>query len=221
MPIISISDPSLSISNDCNLAWYAGNKDINHLPETIAYILDSISERLNTKLIVFGGSGGGFATLSITKLMSCKHSSLVWNPQTSITEYNKRFVSIYIRDCLDDPNENTDMYSLLDQKNIIHDLTKEYSKKYPLEQNNILYLQNLDDRFHIENHLKPFMNGLDIEECGKGVYKSTNGIVFWIDDWGSGHSPPSMDILIKILDGIIYMRSNLDIVSELLAHNDL
>ena len=35
-------------------------KDINHLPETIAYILDSISERLNTKLIVFGGSGGGF-----------------------------------------------------------------------------------------------------------------------------------------------------------------
>ena len=26
MPIISISDPSLSISNDCNLAWYAGKE---------------------------------------------------------------------------------------------------------------------------------------------------------------------------------------------------
>jgi hypothetical protein len=215
MPIICVSDPSLSISNDCTLAWYAGNKDIDDLPETIAYILDKISERLSTKLIVFGGSGGGFATLAITKLMSCEHFSLVWNPQTSITEYHKRFVSIYIKNCLDNSYENTDIYSLLDINNITHDLVKEYSKENSLKNNNILYLQNSDDKFHIENHLKPFMNVLDVEECGEGIYKSTNGIVFWIDKWGSGHSPPSLDILIKALNGIVNMKDNLAIVSDL------
>lgn len=221
MPIICVSDPSLSISNECNLAWYAGNKDVDNLPETIAYILDKISERLNTKLIVFGGSGGGFATLAITRLMSCEHSSLVWNPQTSITEYNKRFVSIYINNCLDSFYTSSDMYPLLDEKNITHDLVKEYSKKSSLKNNNILYLQNSDDIFHVENHLKPFMNILDIRDYGRGIYKSTNDIVFWIDKWGDGHSPPSLDILINALNGIINMKDNLDTVSELLEINSL
>ncbi|WEI19351.1 hypothetical protein PY247_04980 [Acinetobacter proteolyticus] len=58
LPLISISDPSLSLSNDLTLAWYAGNHLERNLPEKISVLLDQIFEKLQIKPILIGGSGG-------------------------------------------------------------------------------------------------------------------------------------------------------------------
>lgn len=69
MPLIAIADPSLLLSDKLDLAWYAGNENLKNLPQMIASILDNITGKLDTKLIFFGGLGGGFATLSIINQM--------------------------------------------------------------------------------------------------------------------------------------------------------
>ncbi|WP_201501239.1 hypothetical protein [Psychrobacter cibarius] len=96
MPIIAVSDPSLSFSNNLSLGWYAGNENIIDLPKVIANILDQYATTLNTNLILFGGSGGGFAVLSVIDEMETDATGVVWNPQTSISEFDPNIVRNYI-----------------------------------------------------------------------------------------------------------------------------
>lgn len=72
MPLISVADPSLSISNRSNLAWYAGNYLDTTIPEKIAQILQLFATKLNAKLIMFGGSAGGGCNSKHCTLHECR-----------------------------------------------------------------------------------------------------------------------------------------------------
>ncbi|MFT5119060.1 MAG: hypothetical protein ACI9ST_000350 [Psychrobacter glaciei] len=202
MPIISIADPSLNISNDISLGWYAGNENLKNLPQIIANTLDSISKKLNTKMIFFGGSGGGFASLSIINHMEEKAYGLVWNPQTSISKYYKSHVINYIEKSFHKEIINSNLYSSLDKIGIVHDVTKLYAKTLKKEAC-ILYLQNSDDTFHVENHLYPIMNAVKAKKDNDHIYSSSAGILFWVKCWGKGHTSPNSSMILEILRRII------------------
>lgn len=99
LPLIAFSDPSLSMSSDIRLAWYAGNEIHPNLPDVIADICDQIIERSGKKLLLVGGSGGGFAALNVQGRMKLKNSStvFVWNPQTDLIAYSELVSLQYIR----------------------------------------------------------------------------------------------------------------------------
>lgn len=214
MPIISISDPSLAISNNISLGWYAGNEAQKKLPQTIASILSLISKKLDTKIIFFGGSGGGFASLSIMHYMTGEAYGLIWNPQTSISKYYKNYVANYIREAFPKTIVHSNLYMTLEKIGIIHDLNKLYGENKNKEVK-ILYLQNSTDTFHVKQHMYPLINATNASKENNYVYASSVGIVFCMKNWGEGHISPDTDKIIEILSKIIADNDILEIALNL------
>ncbi len=202
MPLISISDPSLAINSESNLTWYAGNENWIKLSADIAIILDIISERLDTNLIFFGGSAGGFAILSIINQVNFKAKGVVWNSQTSISEYKKGPVRKYLQSCFPNTKVTGSLYEALEKSGVVHDLLDLYSNK-SLKNDSVLYMQNLGDIFQLERHALPFINSLNAKQKGDGVYLTRKGITFCLNDWGYGHIPPNENLIIKILTDLV------------------
>lgn len=111
-PLITISDPSLVFSEDLLLSWYAGNNLEKDLPQKIANILDSIFTTLNLKPILLGGSGGGYASLLQTSLLKTNVKSVVWNPQTKISNYNLDAVANYLSICFPEISHDVMKYEI-------------------------------------------------------------------------------------------------------------
>lgn len=214
MPIISISDPSLAISNNISLGWYAGNETLKELPQTIASILSLISKKLDTKMIFFGGSGGGFASLSIIHYMTEEARGLIWNPQTSISKYYKSYVANYIREAFPKRIIHANLYMTLEKIGIIHDLNKVYSESKNKEAK-ILYLQNSTDIFHVNQHMYPLINATNANKVNNYVYSSSVGIIFCMKNWGEGHISPNTDKIIEVLSKIIADNDILEIALTL------
>src|SRR5690606_3996935 len=140
VPLISFSDPTLRMSDGLGLAWYAGNfKNINVL-SVMASLIERVSITAKMQPIIFGGSGGGFAAIGLAHLLKCKSKVLVWNPQTSIAEYDKVHVAKYLEVAFPDYSGQA-FYEFLDAKLPIHDL----SYKTLPENVELLYLQNASD----------------------------------------------------------------------------
>src|SRR5690554_6790937 len=74
IPLISFSDPSLMLNADLRLGWHLGNYLIPDYKDKVARFLDALSVSLDKKIILAGGSGGGFAALNISNLMDNKKS---------------------------------------------------------------------------------------------------------------------------------------------------
>lgn len=209
MPIIAISDPSLALNFNIALSWYAGNNQANELTKFLAKALDRISILMDSKLVLFGGSGGGFAALSIIPYMKERAYAAVWNPQTSISQYDYSSVAKYLSICFNKKVSHTNVYNELEDTGIVHDLIDLY-KNCELNGSQILYLQNLGDKNHITNHAIPFMSELKAKEYKNGVYHSPKGITFWLNNWGDGHIVPNTEIILSALSGISNLKNSLN-----------
>src|SRR5699024_1872257 len=92
---VFVSDPSLVLDEDLMLAWYAGNSHQPNLQEILTDVLRKIAEDLESKKVVFfGGSGGGFASLYFAGQFE-NSLALVFNPQTNIAKYSERAVRAF------------------------------------------------------------------------------------------------------------------------------
>ena len=215
LPIISIADPSLALSGDILLSWYAGSELSADLPDILAKILDQVSLMLGARLILFGGSGGGYAALSVVQLMASLAAAAVWNPQTSISKYNARAVDNFITTCFPNAKIKDDLYGALDHAGIRHDLNSVYASQTPLVPHDILYIQNEGDKFHVEHHAVPFMRSLNVEQVDEKVHTSAAGVCFWFDHWGDGHLVPSREVILTALEGLVDGLSPLEISKRL------
>lgn len=83
--LLMISDPSLILHSDLNLAWYVGSQHQPLLMDSITRIMKVFAK--TTRLIFFGASGGGYAALS----QACRlpgSTAVVSNPQTDIRRFS-------------------------------------------------------------------------------------------------------------------------------------
>ncbi|WP_440464616.1 hypothetical protein [Psychrobacter sp. ASPA161_6] len=215
MPLVAIADPSLSLSNSLALSWYAGNESIKDLPKQLANILDMVVKKFDTKLTLFGGSGGGFAALNIAAEMSHVVNVAVWNPQTSISKYTKQEVIRYIESCYSSHTIESDLYKNLESIGVSHDLISIYRKLK--KSDNILFLQNTGDTHHIEKHAKPLMKALEVENVDEYTFISgeVKTLTFWLKKWGKGHIAPSEDVILKVLSEMIANKSSKQIALQL------
>ncbi|XUO88184.1 hypothetical protein RVM26_03545 [Halomonas sp. KM072] len=216
MPLISVSDPSLALSSNLALSWYAGNYQLNDLPDKIAKILDQISRLIKCKLILFGGSGGGFAVLSVIHKLSCEAAGAVWNPQVSITRYNKRAVENYLNICFPSINNESDMYKCFQKTGVEHDLHVVFASEFQ-KNVNVLYIQNEGDSHHMEKHAMPFVESLRATKAPgfNNVFYSGTGVSFWFGYWGEGHLVPDQEIIKTCLRELSVGSSSLEIARNL------
>lgn len=223
-PFVSISDPTISMSESLSLSWYAGNKDDGLVPYKIARALDHIADLHGFKLVLIGGSGGGFSVLVQSCILSCKAISIAWNPQTSIENYSNRFVSDYMKVAFDDdwdffiksePKEDEIKFKaseVLGQRKIFHSAVG--LKVCPNIE--MLYLQNKHD-WHIKSHLKPYLEKRKLERIDCASFSFGDKAALHIGDWGQGHVPPPKEVITKIIQQTTYGGKSVQEVASMLS----
>lgn len=200
LPLVSISDPSLTANKNLALGWYAGNERIPDLQVIISRILTHFQKIQNSRLILIGGSGGGFAAAVQANLIKNNVHALIWNPQTNISTYHQPAVHQYIKSGfsqIDDNFSNDIPYNSatrLSKHNIIYDL-----KLQKRNINNlIVYLQNHSDS-HLQKHLKPYSAKFSWDKVSKNLFQSKSNQILHISNWGEGHVPPPKEKIKQII----------------------
>ena len=221
LPLISIADPLVSSTN-LSIAWYSGHENCVDFQKELAYFLDRIAEKYNARLIIFGGSGGGFAALAISQFLRAESTLVASNPQTSISKYIFTFARDYVTTAFpaaakhlncSDLHTATDkiaqLHYVLEESRIIHDVTKlDFGANVK-----IVYLQNKTD-WHVNSHTAPFIRGRKWTPVGQNSLMSKN-IGIYFGSWGKGHVSPGMDILAIIVRKVSKLRSIKSILTDL------
>lgn len=186
---VFISDPALYLSDKLMLAWYAGNSAQPTLQTDLIRIIEKLAEANSAKRIIFfGGSGGGFASLFFASHFD-NSIAVVFNPQTSISKYQSRAIHAFTHHGFGIDSAEYDPLSLL-PGNVVTDLCDVYSDRRPAI---VAYIQNLNDHAHVERHLRPFFKNVHPE----------NSLHLLADAWGEGHSAPPKDVLSPILTDLV------------------
>lgn len=194
--ILMISDPSLELNDNLTLAWYAGNEKLKLQPILGRILVDFSVKFGKNKTILYGGSGGGFASIYYSTYIP-KAIAVAANPQTNILKYYKRLVKKYFDICF--PN-----YSQIGKELYDTDVEYDVCDLFSRSESNLIYLQNLDDTFHIENHLVPFLESQGhkyIEQDKTTVNNLSDRLtVVYGKGWGEGHSPPPKQLVFCLLN---------------------
>lgn len=210
LPLIAISDPFVSATDLC-LAWYAGNEKHKTLQKDIAEFLDRVAAKYKSKLILYGGSGGGFASLAIAKFLHSDTTLVVSNPQTSVSKYLYSFARDYVVKAfpsnlpekfgevqISTAEKIAELYDTLEKSQVIHDVT---TMEIP-KNSKVLYLQNKSDS-HVASHAVPFMKNREWKVIGQNSLSSQN-IGLYFGSWGKGHVGPSANIVAAILEKLMH-----------------
>ena len=194
--ILMVSDPSLMLSDDLTVAWYTGDQNFN-LQQVLGEILKEFSDQFGkNRTILYGGSAGGFASIYYSSHIPNSYA-VAANPQTNISKYYKRFVKKYFDVCF--PSYSKDGKELSDT-HVEYDMCDLFSRS----ESKLVYLQNMDDAFHIENHFAPFLEsqGHKYIEYDKTTVDNLNDrlTVVYGHGWGEGHHPPPKHLVFELLN---------------------
>lgn len=188
---IIITDPTLSIHEDIGIAWFQGKKERFAIP-LIVKVLEKFRLYIKVerkKVLFFGSSAGGFASLMMSCLMkgTC---CVVNNPQTNVLNFREEITAKMISRC----------YPGMSQE----DISKVYGPRISVSEYFIankhipkcLYIQNVSDIEHYNNHFIPFL-----EELGNAMNNAegrdlfNNIIVKLYKNDAAGHNPAVYDFI--------------------------
>ena len=227
MPLISISDPAFLLSNDLEVGWFLGDENCASLMNSIAQILQHLAKILSIKLIVIGGSAGGFASLSLASILP-DTDYIIFNPQVKITNYYLRFVKSLVEICFPLAmakliNSNTvnqsakKIFEILFEKNHVKSDLSSYNL---CSSNRLVYLQNSSDEMHVEKHTKLFIEKRRLQLLKSGSYQNENSCVFF-GSWGEGHASIPSGYLVAVITLMKEQPSLKDVVDNLTAIDNL
>ncbi len=143
-----ISDPAMLLDGTHRLGWYAGYDGFN-LQAVLGQAIRKVAAELGVERVVyFGTSGGGLAAL----YYGWYHPGsvvVVGNPQTDIERYYKSLIDLYRAACWPKLATDAALGSV-----IAAEVNSLYSRSI---ENTVVYLQETTDRFHLHQHLAPFL----------------------------------------------------------------
>lgn len=184
---LSVSDPALS--KDVRTGWFAGSEKSPTFPSDLASFIDTFRRSIGAdRVVALGGSSGGFAAIQLASRID-NAWAIAMNPQTDIFKYSPRLVEPYIRHCWGGDYEkalasgNTSLLERIDSIECRKDCR-------------IIYLQNNQDLFHLENHAIPFFKAA----------KDVKSVVWKRGDWGEGHVPPPKELIRQTLQACLRME---------------
>ena len=180
---LSFTDPSLYLSPELPLAWHAGNRFQPNLQGVTTRLIKKIATSIGARrLILFGSSGGGFASL-IQAASLPEATAVVANAQTNALLYHRVHVEKYLalawggdRDGFIEAGGN----SAVDRFRALDSIPR------------VLYMQNSTDTFHIREHLVPFIRG----------FAEDPNIRLLVGNWGEGHIAPPKELFNQTLKAV-------------------
>ncbi|WP_155807792.1 alpha/beta hydrolase family protein [Bordetella petrii] len=188
-----VADPTLGVTRKLSLAWYVGTRD-NDWGTGLAEMVRAVAGKLGLgtdSVITYGSSGGGFAAL-MTAARLGDATAVAINPQTHVLQYHPKNVRTMLLS-----NFGTSEYeelppSLVSQR---FDAIRAF-RDAPKAK--LLYLQNVNDIHHYEEHYLPFCEKLGLPIYG-GVKDGHLETWPYKDAHGHRGEPPALvpDILAK------------------------
>ncbi|MBN3789411.1 hypothetical protein [Burkholderia sp. Ac-20353] len=187
--ILIFSDPALLLDPSLTLAWHVGTSTT-----PLQYVYELITRKVRSvlapeRLVFWGGSGGGFASLYLSTKFA-DSTAFVWNPQTSILAFEEMAVRNFGRVCF-----GTDDLGEL-QKRLDGVAVADLGGAYKGIENRVIYLQNFTD-WHTDYHLKPFLEKASLPSFTGSEYWG------WLEDrfflhlgsLAQGHEPPPKEAI--------------------------
>ncbi|MDN3904180.1 DUF6270 domain-containing protein [Arthrobacter sp. YD2] len=216
VPYMAISDPTLNLSEDLGLAWYAGYEG-GRVQDSIRELLELLSDRAAMHLLLIGGSGGGFASMYYASRLGSKASAFVWNPQTSITDYVPSSVHGFLKVAL--PNHKASPRAKDDVSNLSDaGIT---SKNVDFRGHRLLYLQNYND-WHVKSHLAPYLDSSGLSYRGNGLYSNSSNQSVVISAFGEGHAVPEKALIASVIGEMLDPQRSVRVVyNNLIEHGIL
>ncbi len=179
---IFISDPSLVLTDRLNLGWFVGNSRMN-IQKNLLEIISHISETWgNQRLVFYGASGGGFASLFFSAHFPGS-LAIVSNPQTNVAKYELAAVERFAEVCYGVRGEDP-------MSKLPEDVTTDLLTLYREPRGNVVaYMQNSTDTAHVEDHMKPLL----------AQSHPNNEMYLLLGHWGDGHVAPPKPIHVDAL----------------------
>lgn len=184
------SDPCLDLDERLELAWYTGWYELDLYP-ILAEWATKASEAVGAKHIVFfGSSGGGLAALQAATYAP-DSIALPFNPQTSIASYKVKGTGLgaqrrYLKSVMPHLTPTGGVSELvpdIDWSVSLGERTSTIVRYGRPQPNKVLYAQNNNDLFHVEQHYVPFREAIE-----GGV--NHNRVRFLNYEGKPGHKPP-------------------------------
>lgn len=191
---LAICDPSITLdsSHELILSWFMGSSQQPRLQFFLETTIRRIKEITGApRLIFFGSSGGGFASLEMSRRFP---GSVVFamNPQTNLQNYYWPLRDRYLELCWNGMTCLDELPAFVN-----HDLIDIYPS---VLNNTVAYVQNTRDKHHIENHQLPF---LDKVGGNRRVFSYMGA---WGDPHGKGHVAAPKEVVRPILEKLIDSR---------------
>lgn len=181
---LSFTDPSLYLSPELPLAWHAGNRFQPDLQQVTTRIIRKTAASVGAKRIVlFGSSGGGFASL-VQAAAIPSATALIANAQTNALLYHEDHVQTFINLAW---GGDRDAFLAAGGYSAVDKLGE--ADRVP----RILYMQNSTDVFHIRGHLDPFVK----------AFGDSPNIQLLFGGWGDGHIAPPKSVFHAALRAVV------------------
>ncbi|MEC5178786.1 DUF6270 domain-containing protein [Arthrobacter sp. CG_A4] len=220
IPFIAFSDPALNLNGDLPLGWYAGSQK-DQLQNSITEILKRFTEKSGRQLLLIGGSGGGFASLMFAHKVGAQASAFVWNPQTSILEYEPTAVMKYLDTAIPDHAIRDSRALWKEEANAALEESSIEQKLQLSNAGRVFYLQNSTD-WHVTKHLLPYMSENEYSHKGNGFYSNEKNHAVVISEYGNGHAAPPVDVIHAVIQRMLAPhRSTRSIYNELINQGKL
>lgn len=154
LSFVCFDDPIVSGTQLTNLGWYVGTSSID-IQEYINAIVDHLILSLGihpSHVFFYGSSGGGFAAL-MAAIRLRGSVAVVNNPQTNIFKYHKSASQLLVNNFFKEVSitPESEVYYRF---SVLHAI-----KKYDYIPS-FLYVQNIQDKFHLDRHLIPFQSSI-------------------------------------------------------------
>ncbi|EQB38120.1 hypothetical protein M948_05975 [Virgibacillus sp. CM-4] len=188
---IFYNDPTLYLG-DINLGWGYGTQNRHYLSE-ISNIIRRIRNNVgisNKNILFFGSSGGGFMSLMLSAMIKGSRS-FVNNPQTVITNYYKSHVSNLHKVVYGNDQNNR----FVNNRSNVTELFKRL-ESVP----EVFYAQNMACKHDMDNHVFPFLKGLNSLKDRVFNNKVT---MYYYSDKEQGHNPLDNKTTIRLIKRIL------------------
>jgi hypothetical protein len=205
--LIAVSDDSTHFEG-VDLGWYLGNEQCLEFSSLVADVIAALATLFSKEIVMFGGSGGGFASLMLSNLIPLKSKVIAMNPQLDILKYfyAKTYTALAF------PNQTTNSIPFEENYANWIEFFKEQKihPQFSFESLNskceYIVLQAWNDSHHLDVHIPLLFPSFGTFSLADFNHSDAN-LSLLIGPWGDGHSVVDRNHLELVLKGVLEGKS--------------
>lgn len=194
---IAYADPIFFYDDEITLGWYVGDKNQWYI-ETISTIIKklTINQRIQNKnILLYGSSGGGFASICLGTLIK-ESKVLVNNTQFNILNYYDRHINNLL-DFLKKEFEGLSETEILNKLNYRLNTVELFKREKYIPK--IDYYLNIASKPDIKRHCLPFIDDLN----GLNYFNNELTIHFYREEKDNPHRPLPSNESISLIKSFV------------------